>query len=242
MSAPSLAKKGCRTTRRRPRKSKQNPARDQDTSRFTTILQRLVDATPGARAAVLVDSDGETVDYAGDHDPFDLKVTAAHFQIIVSQIEETLSVRVGTPRQVTVHARHRSFLVRRVHPGYSVVLVLYPYAAFSVSERALREADDLLCAEAGWPVPAAKHRWFGIEVQTDRGERMRPLRVRVSNDWLTVEVIGTMVGLHRRERGFRIRLASGVEMLLVRERLGRWFADERLSKEEPARNKVERQA
>jgi hypothetical protein len=40
--------------------------------------------------------------------------------------------------------------------------------------------------------------------------------------------MGQMVGLRPREKGFRVRLPSGAEMLLVRERLGRWFADERV--------------
>ena len=38
--------------------------------------------------------------------------------------------------------------------------------------------------------------------------------------------MGAVVGLAPRERGFRVRLPSGHEMMLVRERLGRWFADE----------------
>ena len=40
--------------------------------------------------------------------------------------------------------------------------------------------------------------------------------------------MGAVVGLAPRERGFRVRLQSGAEMMLVRERLGRWFADEHL--------------
>ena len=38
--------------------------------------------------------------------------------------------------------------------------------------------------------------------------------------------MGALVGLAPRENGFRVRLPSGAEMMLVRERLGRWFADE----------------
>jgi hypothetical protein len=41
-----------------------------------------------------------------------------------------------------------------------------------------------------------------------------------------VDVLGALVGLGPRERGFRVRLPSGHEMTLVRERLGQWFADE----------------
>jgi hypothetical protein len=38
--------------------------------------------------------------------------------------------------------------------------------------------------------------------------------------------MGAVMGLGPREKGFRVRLPSGAEMMLVRERLGQWFADE----------------
>jgi hypothetical protein len=40
--------------------------------------------------------------------------------------------------------------------------------------------------------------------------------------------MGSVLGLAPREKGFRVRLPSGAEMMLVRERLGGWFADERV--------------
>ena len=49
------------------------PERDQGRSTFTEILEHLLDATPGAVAAVLVDHDGETVDYAGIKVPKDME-------------------------------------------------------------------------------------------------------------------------------------------------------------------------
>jgi hypothetical protein len=203
------------------------PRRDQEPSTFTTILERLLAATPGSQGAVLVDSEGETVDYAGQIEPFELKVAAAHWQIMFSEIRDA-EARLGTIRQITVRARARSYLVRRVQESYAVVVVLHRRAGFAVSERALQEADALLSREAGWPVPPYASRWFGVEVQTGgRGrDQTRPLRLRVANHWQPVEVVGAVVGLAPRERGFLVRLPSGVEMLLVRERLGRWYAGE----------------
>ena len=55
---------------------------------------------------------------------------------------------------------------------------------------------------------------------------MRPKRLKVGGRCEPVEVMGALVGLAPRERGFRVRLPNGAEMMLVRERLGRWFADE----------------
>lgn len=200
-------------------------SRDQAPSTFTFILNRLVASTPGALAAALVDFAGETVDYAGTFDPFEIKVSAAHWQIVLSQIDQT---KLGVVRQITVRARGRSYLVRSIHERYSVVLVLHRHAAFAFSERALQEADAQLCAEAGFPIPADVTQWFGVDVETEPHDRARPARLRGSQGWKSVEVMGCMVGLKPGERGFRVRLPNGAEMMLVRERPNRWFADERL--------------
>jgi len=202
------------------------PARDQEPSTFTLILERLIAATPGAEGAVLVDFEGETVDYAGYIDTFDLKVAAAHWQIVLAETADT--PQMGSIQQITLRARARSYVVRRIHESYAIVVVLRPHAAFAVSERALQEAKSRISHEAGWPTSQDTARWFCVEVQTEPRDRKRPLRLRVSNGWQPVEVMGAVVGLKPKERGFRVRLPSGAEMMLVRERLGRWFADEHI--------------
>jgi hypothetical protein len=198
--------------------------RDQAPSTFTRILETLLAVTSGADAAVLVDAEGETVDYAGDCDPFELKVAAAHWQIVISELAE--ATHLGAIRQLTVRARTRSYVVRLLQERYALVLILHRHAAFSASERALQEADMRLCAEAGWPQPRDAQRWYSVEVEPDDPDRTRPARLRVADTWQPVEVMGCMVGLDPLEKGFRVRLPSGVEMLLVRERMGRWFSDE----------------
>jgi hypothetical protein len=201
--------------------------RDQARSTFTHILERLVAVTPGARGAALVDFEGETVDYAGRVDPFQMRITAAHWQIVFS---ETAGLgTVGPIQRLTVRAGGAAFHVRRLEENYAVVVVLEPRLAFAVSERAMQEAIASLSVEAGWPLPRGAARWFWVEVESDhQGRAVRPRRLRVGAEFQPVEVMGAVVGLAPRERGFRIRLPSGAEMMLVRERLGRWFADERL--------------
>lgn len=199
------------------------PPRDQATSTFTHILERLLAATPGATAAALVDFEGETVDYVGHLDPFELKVTAAHWLIVLSEIAEARPG--GAVQQLTVRARLHGYCVRKLEENYAVVVILHPRAAFAVSSRAMHEAVVGLSAEAGWPLPPDKTRWFYVEVDAERRGR-RPLRLKVKGAWEPVEVMGTVVGLAPRERGYRVRLPNGVEVMLVRERLGRWFADD----------------
>lgn len=216
---------------RKAGKRASNASRDQAPSTFTLILERLLAATPGSQGAVLVDSEGETVDYAGSLEPFELKIAAAHWQIVLGAAREE-APRLGQIQQIMVRARTRSYLVRRVQERYAVVVVLHRHAAFAVSERALQEVDLRLCMEAGWPEPPYSSRWFRVTVETGgRGqERLRPLRLFVDGTWHPVEVMGAMVGLAPRERGFLVRLPSGAEMLLIRERLGRWYADEHLER------------
>lgn len=203
------------------------PPRDQGRSTFTRILEHLVAVTPGAQGAALVDYEGETVDYAGRLDVFELKITAAHWLIVLSETAE--SAPVGPIQQLIVRARGRAWYVRRLEENYAVVLILHPRAAFAVSERAMQEAIVGLSAEAGWPLPRDAARWFWVEVESEhQGRAVRPLRLKVAGLFQPVEVMGSLVGggLAARERGFRVRLPSGAEMMLVRERLGRWFADE----------------
>jgi hypothetical protein len=214
-----------RTTSRR-RRARAHPvvSRDQEESTFGAILARLVAAVAGAHAAALVDAEGETVDYAGSLDPFELKVAAAHWQIALAEI--ATQAELPRTRQLTIRARRRSYVVRCLEEGYTIVLVLHPRAGFAASERALQEAHARLCSEAGFSEPPRAGRWFGVEVEPEPNDRARPARLHLANGWAPVEVMGSLVGLRPRERGFRVRLPNGAEMMLVRERLGRWFADE----------------
>lgn len=211
-----------KTRSRRARRAP--PPRDQEASNFTVILERLIAAIPSAQGAALVDQEGETVDYAGHLDPFDLKVAAAHWQIVLGDLRETQ--HLAEARQITVRAKGRGYVVRQMPDGYALVLVLHPHAAFSASERTLDEIGALLHSEVGWPQPTGGTKWFRVEVETLPHDHTRPKRLRAGGRWHSVEVMGAMVGLRPREKGFRVRLPNGAEMLLVRECRNRWFADE----------------
>lgn len=198
--------------------------RDTDTTGFTRILENLIHRIPGAYAATLVDSLGETVDYAGEGDPFDLRVASAHLQIVVANL-----ARVGTlgaPQWLVIRGVQKSLAASVLPDGYVLALLLRPRAPFAISSRALEVCRRALAAEAGFDMRAeSKERgtWFDVAVETDH--RGRPTRV-VGQRRVTVEVLGAVVGLATRERGFRVRTADGSELTLVREPEQHWYADE----------------
>ena len=101
-----------------PRSNKApRPERDMAPSSFTMILERLVVSTPSARGAALVDFEGETVDYAGGLDPYEMKIAAATWQIVLAEIGETA---LETPRQIVVRAARTSYVLRRVNKEYAI--------------------------------------------------------------------------------------------------------------------------
>ncbi len=200
--------------------------RDTDATPFSAILAELLLRVPGAYAAALVDAEGETVDYAGHGDPFDLRVAAAHLQLVLQGIRGS-ALALGEPRWVVVRGLRKSVAASVLPDGYALALLLRPRSAFAISTRALKVCTRALAAEAGWTDleqrDGVKQRsWFAVDVETDG--RGRP--VRVGSQRVAVEVLGAVMGLAVRERGFRVRSLDGTELTLVREPRERWYADE----------------
>ncbi len=203
--------------------------RDQSESAFAAILGELVTRVPGARAAVLVDRDGETVDYAGQGTPFEMRVAAAHFRIVLDEALGQRSLR--TTRSLVVRAARASFAVHSLPDGYALVVRLSRGAGFRGLGRAVASCTRSLAGEAGWALgPIA---WYPIEVTSD--ERGSPRTARAApapgsqslDPDLPVEVLGRYrAALSERERAWRVRIPSGVEFTLVREPGGFWYADQ----------------
>jgi hypothetical protein len=201
-----------------------------DASPFSSILADLVRRVPGTYAATLVDQEGETVDYAGKAEPFEMKVAAAHWRIVMNQILET--PRFVDFKWLVSRGVKQSYILHTLPDGYALVLLLRRRAGFAPFTRPLAAAIRLLAKEAEWTLPmsaardeeARGHDWVAVRVDTDR--RHRPERVFGEVGGFAVEVLGSIVGLRRREKGFRVRLESGKELTLVRELGGFWYADE----------------
>lgn len=205
---------------RAPRPKSQYP-RDTDPTPFTPILDELLRRLPGALAAALVDREGETVDYSGRGDPYDMKVAAAHGRILLNEIDNLGFL--GTARWLVVRGVKRTFVTRSLPDAYALVLLMKRRAGFTRSSRAFLVCERALALEAGWPVPPSKVTWHPVEVQRDR--RGRPRKVGA----LWVEVLGAVMGLPAHESGFRVRVQDGSELTLIREARNAWYADDNVA-------------
>lgn len=193
--------------------------RDMEKSAFAQILADLLARIPGAFACALVDELGETVDYAGAGDPFDVKVAAAHLGILFNELRQISAL--GEPNTLVIRGEKRSLVGRRLPEGYALVVLLRRRAGFAPSSRAFSACERALASEAGWP-GSATQAWFPVEVAVDG--RGRPVTVGLPP--LASVVLGAVVGLAPREKGFRVRLETGSEVTLVREPGRIWYADE----------------
>jgi hypothetical protein len=203
-------------------------ARDQSDSPFSSILARLCEDS-GALAAALVDAEGETVDYAGILEPYDVKVMAAEWRIVLAVVEDSPSALFQRVSSMSVRARGRSYLIEAMPDGYAIALRL-PRHSFSVSRRALSQALRELGSEAGIELPEARTQlnWARVQVRTpDAQDQHRPDAIWLGDRWSPVTILGRYQArdLLRSERGYLARLVTGAEVFLVREPLGIWFID-----------------
>lgn len=199
--------------------------RDQDATPFSEILSELCEVS-GSRSAALVDREGETVDYAGRGDPFDIRILAAEWQLILQRIGETAILAQSF--QVVVRAKKRSYLLEVLPEGYALVVELGRRST-GLSDRALSQARARLCDEAGFPQREDPHgNWSRVEVEEERGDVRRPTRMSVEQQAWDVTVIGRVTedAVVAREESYRVRLSSGEERTLVREPLGHWYLEE----------------
>jgi len=202
-------------------------SRAEDETAFTAILKAHVGATPGAIGAALVDGEGEAVDYAGDTiDPFDLKVAAAHWRLVLSDIERgKLAAEGGPTMRLVVLTDRRGFVLTALPEGYALLSILEANAALGHADRSLDGTLRALHREAGWAFPPGAFRWHPIEVEIDA--RARPQRIRVRHQWTEVVPIGRIAtGLQPGEVGWRVDVsAADCETTLVLGRDDRWYAD-----------------
>lgn len=199
--------------------------RDTDATPFAVILEALLRRVPGAFGAALVDAEGESVDYAGVVEAFDIRVAAAHAQILVAELARF--GHLGVPRWLIVRAEKKSIVVRVLPDHYALVVLLRRRAGFAASARAYAACERDLAREAGWAPPGARNaergglasEWYPVDVLSDRLGRPRKV------GGLAVRVLGAFADRPRGENGYRVRTEDGNEISVIRESRRCWYAD-----------------
>jgi hypothetical protein len=189
---------------------------------------RLCDAT-AARGAALVDAEGETVDYAGCLEPFEIRVVAAEWRLMLTALAEQPTLSEGA-QEILYRGSRRSFAVVSMQDGYALVIEL-SRTSLRLSPRAISEALRTLALEAGLPhnptLRAGREPWTRIDVRCDEPGR-RPTAIWLSGGWRPIVVLGRFAESEPGHRtvGYRCRLGDSTELTLIREPLGIWYADE----------------
>lgn len=116
---------------------------------FRAILKELVESSPGCTGAILADWEGEAVEQYCLTDAYELKVTAAHQGIIISQLRDILAgyPKFGALKTVAVRAENQLFLAGVVGSDYSLVLTLETGALLGRAEMNFKRSVHLLIKE-----------------------------------------------------------------------------------------------
>ena len=93
---------------------------------FNYLLTNLLVDVPGSVGAILVDPEGEAVEWVTRHDdPYDLKVEGAYHSIFMRQLESALAASaLGEIRSYALAGQRLTSLTQSLPDGYYVVLVI----------------------------------------------------------------------------------------------------------------------
>lgn len=115
---------------------------------FKRLLTTLVEAVPGASGAILADWEGEAVEQHTLFDPYEMKVTAAHWGILLARLKglhEKFSTGVVRESIITTDEQH--VIVGAVGDDYTLVMTLNRDALPLPALRSFRETSELLKKE-----------------------------------------------------------------------------------------------
>jgi predicted regulator of Ras-like GTPase activity (Roadblock/LC7/MglB family) len=115
---------------------------------FKTLLTTLVEAVPGASGAILADWEGEAVEQHSQGDAFEMKVTAAHWGILLTRFKEMHEkYQAGEVRQSVITTDEQYVIVGAVGDDYALVMTLDRDALPLLALQRFRETAVLLKKE-----------------------------------------------------------------------------------------------
>jgi predicted regulator of Ras-like GTPase activity (Roadblock/LC7/MglB family) len=115
---------------------------------FKTLLTKLVEAVPGANGAILADWEGESVEQHSQGDPFELKVTAAHWGILLARLKGLQEkYPTGRVQQSLISTDEQYVIVGAIGDDYTLVMTMNRNALPLMALRSFRETVGLLNKE-----------------------------------------------------------------------------------------------
>ncbi|MEK6691859.1 MAG: roadblock/LC7 domain-containing protein [Nitrospirota bacterium] len=108
---------------------------------FTEILREAVENVEGVVGAMIIDSDGLTVeDYLLDS-PVDSQSLGAEYSTLLRSVERASeSLGLGKTEEISVISEGCIVLVRRINREYFIALIMKPEANFGKGRFVLRKA------------------------------------------------------------------------------------------------------
>ena len=204
--------------------------RDRPDSAFSHILNRFVQVHLEVLAAVVVDCDGECVDYASVIDPYEAKVFGAALLGTTAEITAaTRRMGAGSPIQWIVEAAHYDLLVRRLSDDLALVVVLKSRGLNGHVLAAMNTLSDALRHEAGVTAATWDPSSVPFRVQTRLGPHGEELPACVYDGGVAQAVLAVLA--RWTERGvisaadrtcFRVRVAKGELTLVFEPVLKQW--------------------
>jgi predicted regulator of Ras-like GTPase activity (Roadblock/LC7/MglB family) len=117
---------------------------------FESILRELVSHVEGAQGAILVEGDGEAVQWHSEGDAELLRLRAAYLSVLVRATRAGLSrLGLGNRVRLTIEYEGAWFLTEDLEHGYFVVLELSPASNLGQAINRVIPAASRLCYEMG---------------------------------------------------------------------------------------------
>ena len=115
---------------------------------FKTLLTKLVEAVPGASGAILADWEGESVEQFSLGDPFEMKVTAAHWGIVLTLLKGLhAKYSTGPVREAVISTDQQHVIVGTLGDDYALVMTMNQSALPLAALHSFRETAGLLMKE-----------------------------------------------------------------------------------------------
>ena len=115
---------------------------------FKRLLTTLVEAVPGADGAILADWEGEAVEQHSQGDAFEMKVTAAHWGILLTRLKG-LHDRYGSGRvrESVISTVDQHVIVGAIGDDYTLVMTMNRNALPLLALQRFRKTVELLNKE-----------------------------------------------------------------------------------------------